>query len=120
MVSRDQSYDKEMRILGVNLSNNGSICVVEDGQVDFYLEAERVTRVKRDSDVSKLLDMVDNIDAVAIADAYWNMGSKTMHSTKCISKIKRRFPDAVMVDYRDRHHLTHAACGFYNLSLIHI
>ena len=96
------------------MSNNGSICVVEDGQVDFYLEAERVTRVKRDSDVSKLLDMVDNIDAVAIADAYWNMGSKTMHSTKCISKIKRRFPDAAKVDYRDRHHLTHAACGFYN------
>ena len=114
MVPRDQSYDKEMRILGVNLSNNGSICVVEDGQIDFYLEAERVTRVKRDSDVSKLLDMIDNIDVVAIADAFWNTGSKTMNSTKNISKIKRLFPDAEKIDYRDRHHLTHAACGFYN------
>ena len=103
-----------MRILGVNLSNNGSICVVDDGQIDFYLEAERVTRVKRDSDVSKLLDMVENIDAVAISDAYWRNEYKKMNSVKCITKIKRLFPDAEKIDFRDRHHLTHAACGFYN------
>jgi len=114
VVPRDQSYDEEMRVLGVNLSNNGSICVVEDGQVDFYLEAERVTRVKKDSDITKLLDMVDDIDVVVISDACWRVGTKTMLSAKCISKIKRMFPDAQKIDFRDRHHLTHAACGFYN------
>ena len=34
-------------VLGLNLSNNGSICVMRDGKIDFYLESERITRKKR-------------------------------------------------------------------------
>ena len=33
-----------MRILGVNLSNNGSICLLDDGKIELYLEAERITK----------------------------------------------------------------------------
>ena len=35
-----------MRILGVNLSNNGSICLLDDGKIELYLEAERLTKKK--------------------------------------------------------------------------
>ena len=40
-----------MRILGVNLSNNGSICLLDDGKIELYLEAERLSRKKRDFDM---------------------------------------------------------------------
>ena len=104
-----------MRILGVNLSNNGSICLLNDGEIELYLEAERLTKKKRDSDCTKLFELVKDIDKVAISDACWNQNKKkTLISTKNIATIKKKFPNAERYDFRDRHHLTHAACGFYN------
>ena len=104
-----------MRILGVNLSNNGSICLLDDGKIELYLEAERLTKKKRDSDCTKLFELVKDIDKVAISDACWEQDKKkTLITTKNIATIKKKFPDAEKYDFRDRHHLTHAACGFYN------
>ena len=114
MVPRNQSYDEKMRVLGLNLSNNGSICIVDDGQVDFYLEAERITRKKRDHNIKPLLKFAENIDAIAISDARWQHSTKGLQNSRDLSAIKRLFPDAKRYDFRDRHHLNHAACGFYN------
>ena len=36
-------------ILGINLSHNGSLCILKDGKVDFYLEEERLSRKKWDT-----------------------------------------------------------------------
>lgn len=103
-----------MRVLGLNLSNNGSICIVDDGQVDFYLEAERITRKKRDYNIKPLLKFVDNVDAVAISDSFYRDDVKSLINSKDIASVKSKFPDAQRFDFRDRHHLNHAACGFYN------
>jgi len=103
-----------MRILGVNLSNNGSICVLNDGEIELYLEAERLTRKKRDFNCTKLFGLVKNIDKVAISDCYWKDKKKNLITAKNIATIKKKFPNAERYDFRDRHHLTHAACGFYN------
>ena len=54
-----------MRILGVNLSNNGSICLLDDGKIELYLEAERLSRKKRDFDCSKLIKLVKDVDKIA-------------------------------------------------------
>ena len=53
-----------MRILGVNLSNNGSICLLDDGKIELYLEAERLSRKKRDFDCSKLIKLVKDVDKI--------------------------------------------------------
>ena len=104
-----------MRILGINLSNNGSICVLNDGEIELYLEAERLSRKKRDYNCTKLLKFVKDVDKIAISDACWVQDKKkTLISTKNIATIKKKFPNAKRYDFRDRHHLTHAACGFYN------
>ena len=104
-----------MRILGVNLSNNGSICLLDDGKIELYLEAERLTRKKRDYDCSELLNLVEDVDKIAISDACWNRDKKkSLISSKNVASIKNKYPDAERYDFRDRHHLTHAACGFYN------
>ena len=109
-----------MQILGVNLSNNGSVCVLDEGKIDLYLEAERLTRKKRDYKVSKLIDLVVQwqtgyIDHIVITDASSPFDKmKNLRNSQAIKKLKKKFPNAILHDYRDRHHLTHAACGFYN------
>ena len=103
-----------MRILGVNLSNNGSICLLNDGEIELYLEAERLTRKKRDYNCTKLFGLVKDVDKVAISDCCWSDKKKNLISAKNIATLKKKFPNAERYDFRDRHHLTHAACGFYN------
>ena len=59
--------------------------------------------------------LVKDVDKIAISDACWNRNKmKTIITTKNIATIKKKFPNAERYDFRDRHHLTHAACGFYN------
>ena len=104
-----------MKILGVNLSNNGSICLLNDGEIELYLEAERLTRIKRDYNVNKLINLVDEVDHIVLADANWTQNrTKSLKTAASIKKLEKKFPDAELHDLRDRHHLTHAACGFYN------
>lgn len=102
-----------MNVLGINLSNNGSICLLKDGQIDFYLESERVTRKKLDYEVKSLVDYVNDVDVIAYVDAQWAIPQKNMFSARDLSKFKRVFPDAKYIDYRKSHHLAHAASGFY-------
>ena len=54
------------RIVGINLSHNGSLAIIQDGQVEFYLEEERVTRIKRDVSAKTLADKYidSSVDAV--------------------------------------------------------
>jgi len=103
-----------MNILGINLSNNGSICLLKDGQVDFYLESERITRKKYDYVVKDLSDYVKTVDVIATVDAHWVGPEKHLVNARDIARFKRMFPDAKHVDYRKSHHLAHAASGFYN------
>ena len=65
-----------MNVLGINVSNNGSICLLKDGQIDLYLEAERITRKKLDYVVKDLVDYVSDVDVIASVDAHWVLPEK--------------------------------------------
>ena len=57
------------RIAGINLSKYGSLAIIDDGKVDFYLEEERVSRVKRDRGAVQLVHKyLDDVDVVTICD----------------------------------------------------
>tara|TARA_Y100001963_G_scaffold128979_1_gene183783 strand:- start:299 stop:1168 length:870 start_codon:yes stop_codon:yes gene_type:complete len=101
-------------VLGLNLSNNGSICVMRDGVIDFYLESERITRKKRDHAIRSLIKYVHDIDAIAICDSDWVRESKILLSALDLSIVKNKFPDAEIFDYRLEHHKCHAASAFYS------
>jgi len=103
-----------MNILGINVSNNGSICLLKDGQIDFYLEAERVTRKKYDYTVKDLVNYVTAVDVIATVDSHWTTPEKNMISARDTARIKRSFPTAKHIDYRKSHHLAHAAGAFYS------
>lgn len=103
-----------MNILGVNLSNNASICIMKDGVIDLYLEAERINRKKYSNSIKSLLHLITcDIDVIAVADAYWDKPSKELQSVMELRKVIKMFPKAKVYDYRDRHHMTHAACAWY-------
>ena len=101
-------------VLGLNLSNNGSVCVMRDGKIVFYLESERVTRKKRDYAIRSLFKYVHDIDAIAICDSYWIKDSKSLISSLDLNIAKKMYPHAKLYDYRHEHHKCHAASAFYN------
>ena len=101
-------------VLGLNLSNNGSVCVMRDGKLAFYLESERVTRKKRDYAIRSLFKYVHDIDAIAICDSYWIKDSKSLISSLDLNIAKKMYPHAKLYDYRHEHHKCHAASAFYN------
>ena len=43
----EKKISAKFSVLGLNLSNNGSVCVMRDGKIAFYLESERITRKKK-------------------------------------------------------------------------
>ena len=101
------------RYLGINLSHNGSVAVVEDGKIVFYLEEERLTKVKRihgaTSVVSVALEKYPTFDSV-----YFN---GTVSYTEQINEIvtllsghpKTKDKPQNFVD----HHAAHALSAYY-------
>ena len=103
-----------MNILGVNLSNNASICIMKDGVIDLYLEAERINRKKYSNSIKSLLHLITcDIDVIAVADSYWDKPSKELQSVMELRKVIQMFPNAKVYDYRHLHHKCHAACAWY-------
>jgi len=106
-----------MKILGINLAEHGSICMLNDGQIEFYLEVERITRKKYDFQVHKIFDMVSKPDAIALADCDYGIGregnDKPLYTSIAKAKISRMYPDVPVHDFTNCHHLTHASVGYY-------
>ena len=75
--------------VGLNLSNNGSICMMRGKKILFYLESERITRKKYDTVVREMLQYVyKKPHAIGIVDCYWDAGSKTVLSSRDVAAVK--------------------------------
>ena len=105
------------RIAGINLSKNGSLAIINDGRVEFYLEEERLSRIKRDRGAKFLVEKyLDGVDAVAICDCYTKYYPKKFlqrtREKEAVCKVIRdkKIP---ILDYRQRHHECHAANARY-------
>ena len=87
---------------------------MKDGVVDFYLEAERINRKKYSNSIKCLLPYIDcNIDVIAVSHCYWDNPTEQLLSVMDLRRVTKMFPNAKVYDYRDRHHMTHAACAWY-------
>ena len=106
------------KIVGVNLAKNGSLAIVEDGEIVFYLEEERVSRVKRDvSAINLAQKYIDStVDVVTICDCFTRY-NRQVHRERAIAKNKilkvARDQGIPFSDYRRRHHDCHAANALY-------
>ena len=106
------------RIAGINLAKNGSLAIIQDGEVELYLEEERVTGIKRDVGAKVLADRyLDNVHTLTICDCFTrynrNVHLERVQQKHLVTKIAKDRGIRV-VDYRDRHHDCHAANAFYH------
>jgi carbamoyltransferase len=103
-------------ILGLNFSHNGSACVLSDGKIVFFLEEDRITRIKHDSIPIKLLEYISKtfkIDKVATSGIYDYPFSYVSGEDYNII-INKYFPKSEKISYFDHHHLLHSLYSFHN------
>ncbi len=108
-------------VLGINPGHNGSAAVVSDGKLVYYLEEERLSRIKYDPQPFRvILDIIDNykINHVMIGGT----NDPTEHVTLPYSNKKlynvylRKFlgSNLLIQEAFLQHHLLHALSAYYN------
>ena len=111
--------------VGINRGHNSSVVILKNGDIVFYIENERLSRIKYDgfpfSALFKIKDFTDYIDNFCIAgtsklppnnergipyDIYTNI---VLHLTKSFNTRGHIGHDLGLY-----HHKMHASCAFYN------
>lgn len=113
-----------MKILGINISHNASICEITDGVIDFYLEEDRFNKIKNwcpnPKEKTKFKSITEYVDDVYDKVIYSSYDRKvpfrkdSEHDDYFI--IKDLNAQLGCIDYIFnplQHHLYHAYCGFY-------
>lgn len=117
--------EKDLKyVLGLNRNHNGSICLLKDGEIVYYIEEERLSRYKTDSvpllGIHKLREYTDEVDVVGsvgfddlvdLAEKHKKRLSVYDAMLYKILKVKDYPPHH---SYFKGHHLSHASLAFYN------
>lgn len=106
------------RVLGFSLAHDASVCVLNDGELEYWAKEERYTRKKRDKQpflaIDKALAAAKGPIDVAV------MQAPTHHPTvsdvfRCyICKKAKLDPDHQWIDLTAEHHLSHAYNAYNN------
>ena len=107
-------------ILGIHPGHNSSIALISDGKLVYYLEEERLSRIKRDS--VPFRTMVDicskyKIDELAIGgtnDKLEHNKTPWMIMNYFVHLAKKYNKNVKISDFKLEHHLTHASIAFFN------
>lgn len=117
--------EKDLKyILGLNRHHNGSICLLENGEIVFHLEEERLSRFKTDNVpllcIIKAKDYTNRIDVVSSMGFHDLVNLNEEHIKPLsvydamIYKVFRNIDYPIHNSYFKGHHLSHAALSFYN------
>jgi carbamoyltransferase len=105
-------------ILGITPGHNGSIALFSDGELIYYIEEERLSRLKRDGNPFKALNFLLNkykIDELIVTGA-GNQTPHVMHTGEnmfhCL--VRKYNPKVKFLDFSNKHHLTHISNAFFN------
>jgi len=109
-------------ILAIARGHNGSTTLLQDGEVVFYLEEERLSRFKYDGTplmgILKAFEYVDHIDHLVICHTHRHGPTSDWTSEDIYECFVRKIAGKrfeFKTHYIDNvHHEMHAACGFYN------
>ena len=112
------------KIISITRSHNSSLCLLENGDITFHIENERLSKIKYDdycfNAITHLPKYVSKVDTIAIAGMTpsWKIDPKRnsniiycdqiFHLNKSFN-VKTKIYDAWQT-----HHLQHAFCSFYN------
>tara|TARA_R110001592_G_scaffold46035_1_gene146866 strand:- start:1337 stop:2515 length:1179 start_codon:yes stop_codon:yes gene_type:complete len=116
-----------MNILGISPHHHSSVCLLQDGEIKFFNQEERIVRTKKaiSFPFKTLIDVIQNnhIDFVAqcspgiqfpLSDL--NNSNSEEDTTSYFGELINRYhPDALIQDFgTNDHHLIHAFHSFYN------
>ena len=100
-------------ILGINSSHNGSVCVLRDGEIDFFVEEERFSRNKHEERPVEILEYVASkykIDEIAVGglEVLFQLNTGKIYQ----NYLKLLFKKAPLINLLKSHHLCHAFSSF--------
>mgnify|MGYP000976877413 CR=1 FL=1 len=105
-------------ILGVNSFHNGSVCVLSDGEIVYYLEEERLTKFKYDANPFRtILDTLDKftIDEVVIGGINLNDAELSYTWEDPFFALIRKFYSKIKYSkISNYHHYTHIKYTYPN------
>ena len=115
-----------MYILGINRSkHDGSVALLKDNDVIFYIESERLSNIKHDDAVFKAIGLIeqytDHLDYIVLSGVSNTYRPYDSHKITdayeaCVLGLNKTFsnPPPVLFDFSEDHHSIHAATAFYN------
>lgn len=105
-------------ILAINPGHNGSAALVSDGQVVFYCEEERLSRMKYDGNPFRaMLQVLVNhpVDELVLGGTSAQFATLPWTGEDAYTALVRKFnPNVKVTNLGHLHHLGHAASAFYN------
>ena len=105
-------------ILGITPGHNGSIALISDGELVYYLEEERLSKVKKDSSPFLTLQYIINnykIDEIALSGA-GKQSPTLVHTSNDLyyEIIRKYYPKVKLTSFENNHHGCHSSIAFYN------
>jgi carbamoyltransferase len=105
-------------ILGINMGQHGSATLLSDGVPIYFLEEERLSRYKRDSNPFRvILNVLSKykVDEVILAGVGEQSPFLSNVGEDMFTSFIRKFNPKIKSSFiSNQHHLTHTACAFYN------
>jgi carbamoyltransferase len=109
-------------IVGINPGHNGSLCLLKDGEIVFFIEEERLSRLKYDGTpylgMLKIKDYTDTLDCLVIGGTTpsehkfpWTKEDIFIGMARKLGLITD--PTKQILFTTNSHHRMHAACAFY-------
>ena len=106
-----------MRILGINQGHNGAAAYVVNGELQWYIEEERLSRSKYDGNPFRgMLEAVrTGVDVLVIGGTSPHNPTLPWTGEDPYTALVRKFnPNVQVANLGHQHHLGHAAVAFYN------
>jgi carbamoyltransferase len=104
-------------ILAINPGHNGSTAFLVDGEIVYYAEEERLSRMKYDGNPFKTMLSVllsEKIDELVIGGTSENLPSLPWTGENPYTALVRKFnPNVKVTNLGNLHHLGHASSTFY-------
>ena len=107
-------------ILGISVGHNSSVALISDGELVYYLEEERLSKVKKDPHPFKVMInlfskyKIDEIVTVGTNHPPEHIKLVVNGESPYYSLTRKFYPKVKFNKLNHQHHLTHAACAFYN------
>ena len=110
-----------MWLLGINVGHNGSAALYKDSKLIFYIEEDRLSRLKYDGNpflgIEKAFEYTDHIDFVILCgtrNAFGQVPWTGEDAYTCLVRKKQPGIPVETIKLGDDHHMTHAVTAFYN------